>query len=427
MHTFESNGAYVRRVIDDDLDALFPQLPAILLDGPKAVGKTSTAMRRCRDIVRLDVASQLRVAAAEPDRICDMGQEPLLIDEWQRLPAVWDAVRRAIDEDTRGGRFLLTGSQPAVSTALHSGAGRITSLRMRPLTLIERRPAEAPVSFAQLISGDFTSVCGPSRMTLVDYADEIIQGGLPGARHLTGRAHRAFYDSYLELIVTKEIADAGFHVRHPQKVEAWLRAYAASTATATSYEKIRNAATVDGGTPAKSTVITYIELLSALRILDSVPGWLPSHNRLRRLGRAPKHHLADPALAVRALKIKRSDLMRGDTPHTPHEGGLFGALFESLATLSVKVFAQSAETDVFHLRTNNGDHEVDLIAAHPGGIAAIEVKLSATVVDKDVRHLHWLKQKLGDECSSLIVIHTGPHAYVRPDGVAVVPLALLGS
>lgn len=417
-------GAYVRRIIDDEIDELFAQLPALLLDGPKGVGKTATATQRCRSVRRLDVASEREIVEADP-AIIGRDPAPLLIDEWQRVPAVFDAVRRLIDDDPTGGRFLLTGS--ASTTQTHSGAGRITTLRMRPLCLSERRPPQHGVSFRELLAGH-AAIEGRTDLALADYAEEIVAGGFPGMRHLDGRPRDRQLNSYIDRIVDHDLPEAGFNVRRPATVLAWLRAYAAATATTTSWDKIRDAATsgVDDK-PARTTTQPYIELLTALRILDPIPAWIPSSNHLHALTGAPKHHLADPALAARLVRASATQLLTGACPSTrvPRDGTFLGSLFESLAALSVRTLAQSCDARVSHLRTKGGRHEVDFIVEANGGVIAIEVKLSAAVNDSHVSHLHWLRNELGDDCIDLVVLNTGPEAYRRPDGVAVVPLAML--
>jgi uncharacterized protein len=423
-HTFTDG--YVHRIVDDQLDVLFGQLPAILLDGPKATGKTATALQRATTVRRLDVTAERTVVEADPSVIAG-DVRPVLIDEHQRVPAVWDAVKRLVDEDPRGNQFLLTGSQPTGAT--HSGAGRITTLRMRPLTLHERGIGEATVSLSALLEGDRPPIAGRSDVNLATYVEEIVAGGFPGMRHLTGRPLATQLDSYIDRIVERDLPEAGYALRHPATVRAWLRAYAAATGTTSTWETLRDTAT--GGVadkPARKTTIGYTELLTALRILDPIEAWVPSNNVFRRLGAAPKHHLCDPALAARLLGRTRDHLLKGDEGALPipRDGTLLGGLFESLAALSVRVFAEAADASTFHLRTQAGRQEVDFIVEQPQGIVGAEVKLSATVDNDDVKHLRWLGEHLGDGLLDAVVLNTGPEAYRRPDGIAVVPLALLG-
>ena len=419
-------GTYVWRVIDAELDAVFPPLPAILLDGPKGVGKTATAMQRCTTVRRLDVGAESAVMAADPGLIAD-DAPPVLIDEWQRVPAVWDAVRRIVDDDGSGGRFLLTGSPPARGT--HSGAGRITTMRMRPLCLSERGIAATSVSFEDIIDGRCPAPTGNCALRLGDYVDEILSGGFPGMRHLSGRALELQLDSYLERIVDHDLPEAGFTVRRPAAVLAWMRAYAAATSTTASWETIRDAATSGvSNKPAKTTTIGYTELLKTLRILDPMDAWLPTRNRFTSLSSTGKHHLADPALAARLLKRTRAKLLHGDEGSivVPRDGSLLGDLFESLCALSVRTYAQAIGAAVYHLRTEKARHEIDFIVEHDGGVLAIEAKLTAAVDDADVKHLRWLRDQLGDDFIDAVVLTTGPTAYRRADGIAVIPLGLLG-
>jgi uncharacterized protein len=180
--------------------------------------------------------------------------------------------------------------------------------------------------------------------------------------------------------------------------------------------------------PAKTTTLMYTELLKALRILDPIEAWVPSQNHFSRLASAPKHHLADPALAVRLLRRTRQHLLTGNEDQIPviSDGALLGNLFESLVALSVRTYAQRRNVEVSHLRIDNGRHEVDFILDTGDGIVALEVKLAADIDDHDVRHLRWLKQELGDQLLDAAVITTGPEAYRRPDGIAIIPLGLLG-
>lgn len=267
-------------------------------------------------------------------------------------------------------------------------------------------------------------------MSLADYAHEIISSGFPGMRHLSGRALHAQLDGYVTRIVDQDFPEQGRQVCRPQTLLLWMQAYAAATATTTSYEKIRDAASSgEGAPPAKSTTQPYRDTLQRLWIVDPVPAWLPSHNLIKRLESPPKHHLADPALAASLLGIDAAALLQGQAagPAIPRDRTLLGSLFESLVTLSVRVYAQAAEATVKHCRVHAGRHEIDLIVERRDHrVLAIEVKLRQTVSNEDVRHLEWLRKEIGDELLDAVVITTGLYAYRRPDGIAVVPAALLG-
>jgi len=242
------------------------------------------------------------------------------------------------------------------------------------------------------------------------------------------RALRFQLDSYLRNAVDRDVPEQGLNVRKPDSMLARLRAYASATSTTASYTQILDAATAGHvDKPARGTAIAYRDVLASLWLLDPVPAWLPTGSAMSRRGQTPKHHLADPALAARLLGLSRDALLNGEgTAIGPQAGTMLGHLFESLVTLCVRVPAQAAEAEVTHLRTRNGDHEVDLVLVRDDGrVLAIEVKLGNSVEDKDVRHLRWLSGQLGDRLLDAIVINTGPAAYRRPDGIGVLPLALL--
>jgi predicted AAA+ superfamily ATPase len=414
--------------VDAELDELFGQVPAMALDGPKGVGKTTTAERRAMGLAKLDSKSVRESIAADPALILSR-MRPLLIDEWQKIPEVWDVVRRAVDADPEGGQFLLTGSaSPQPGVTAHSGAGRIGRLRMRPMTLSERGITEPGTSLAQLLTGSRPKFDATCTLRLADYAHEILSSGFPALRGLTPRALRFQLDSYLRNAVDRDVPEQGLNVRKPESMLAWLRAYASATATTASYTQILNAATPGhADKPARGTAIAYRDVLASLWLLDPVPAWMPTGSAMTRLGQAPKHHLADPALAARLLGLTLDALLDGQgDPIGPQAGTMLGHLFESLVTLCVRVPAQAAEADVAHMRTRNGDHEVDLVLVRDDGrVLAVEVKLANTVEDQDVRHLRWLVELLGDRMLDAIVINTGPSAYRRPDGIGVLPLGLL--
>ena len=427
----DSSGAgapYSRRLIDDELDELLDGLPAIAIEGPRAVGKTATALQRARTVYQLDDSAVRAIVQADPGRLV-RGDMPILIDEWQRFPESFDRVRRAVDAGAAPNSFLLTGSATPKDPPTHSGAGRIVRVRLRPMTLAERGISRPTVSLRRLLGGNRGPVDGSTQTRLEDYVHEILRSGLPGLMPLHGRLLRARLDGYLDGIVDHDFEELGQTVRRPQLLRRWMAAYAAATSTVASYEKIRDAAE---GTaerpPSRSTAHSYRDALERLFILDPVPAWLPTTNRLAQLASPPKHHLADVAFAARLLDVGAAALLAGKqgSPGIRREGTLLGALFESLVTQSVRVYAQVAGARVSHLRTHRGDHEIDLIVERDGGVLAIEVKLTQVPTERDFQRLRWLENQIGDQMLDSVIVTTGPEAYRRPDGIAVVPAALLG-
>lgn len=420
---------YRPRILDVELDELLGSLPALAVEGPKGVGKTETASRRAATIHQLDNPARLALAEADPGRLLD-AEKPILLDEWQRLPEIWDLVRRAVDGGAAPESFLLTGSASPDGTGRHSGAGRIPTIRMRPLTLAERLDDPPSVSLTELLGGKQPDLGGETSVGLEDYVDEILASGFPGLRGITGRVLRLQLDSYIERIVDRDFPELGHAVRNPGGLRRWMAAYAAATATTTSFEKIRAAATGDEGEQlSKDAASPYRAILERLWLLDPLPAWQPTRRHLSRLTAASKHHLADPALAARLLGATRAALLENADlgPPLPRDGTLLGALFESLVTLCVRVYAQRAEAKTTHFRTFSSNREIDLIVeTHDKRVLALEVKLKRTIKDDDTRNLRWLKEAIGDELLDSIVISTGDAAYRRPDGIGVVPAALLG-
>ncbi|MFN8668157.1 MAG: hypothetical protein U0164_13345 [Gemmatimonadaceae bacterium] len=243
---------YTPRIVDAEIDELMSGLAAVAIEGAKGVGKTASAVRRAKTVYRLDEETQRQLVSASP-AVALKSSPPVLLDEWQRLPLVWDAVRRAVDE----------------------GAGRLGTNAPH----VARRTR--------------------ARVDLTQYATEIVASGFPGIRGLQGRARRAQLDGYLERVVNRDFHEAGHAVRKPDALRRWMTAYAAASATTTPMTKFRDAATSgDGQSATEPTILSYRDVLERLYVLDPLPGWMPSRNHLARLVQAPRHHLADPALAA---------------------------------------------------------------------------------------------------------------------------------
>ena len=408
---------YLWRYIDDELEAL-DGLTAIAIDGAKGVGKSETR--------HLDRDNERELLYAQMDKILQ-GPGTICLDEWQHVPQVWDAVRRNVDKHVAT-RYLLTGSAtPTSGVDTHSGAGRILSLRMRPLSVAERDNTQPSVRIAELFEQNNDSrveISGAIDWQLADYAEAICSTGLPGIRTLPPRARRQHVASYIHRVIDRDIPEQGLLVRKPESLRAWWRAYAAASSTPTAYNKILDAATAgDSNKTSKETAQGYRDMLQKLWLLDPVPAWHPNRTPLKRLTTGPKHQIFDPGIAAALLGVSAEMLVARD----PGSWELFGQLFESLVTLTVRAAGQAAEAETAHLRLQGGSREVDLILErYDGKVIAFEVKLNPVPTDRDVRHLNWLGEQLGSRLVDKIVVTTGSHAYRRADGCAVVPLALLG-
>ena len=406
---------YLSRRADGRLSRLLGIHPALLIEGVRGAGKTSTASRLAAATLRLDYPPDAQMVANDPEAVCASLPNPLLIDEWQRVPTVWDAVRRMIDEDRSPGRFILSGSSRAAVTAdIHAGAGRILPLRLRPMTLSERQGVAPTVSLEDLADQGIEAVRGArSPFSSAEQIAPTMESGLPGYLGMEQLDHQEALRSYLDLAVSRDLAEITSTPRNASKLRRYVRAYSAAVGTNTEHAAIHQAANV-----SKATGETYHDLLDRLGLIEELPGW--SHNRLKRLTKRPKRHLIDPALA---------SADHYDTPASLRERrSRLGELFESVVVCQLRATAEALGLGwrFGHLRTAGGDHEVDLVADLPdGGVIAFEVKLSETVGTADTRHLTSLRDRLGDSFRAGLVIHPSTTAFRLDDRIAAAPLGTL--
>ena len=415
---------YIPRTVDDKLFELILVSPAVAIEGPRSVGKTTTALRHAKTVFDLDDSDTYEAILADPQRLV-RGTEPILIDEWQRFPESWDIVRRAVDADYSPGRFILAGSAEPINPPAHPGAGRIIPIRMRPMSLAERWAGkhDPSVSLAAILESSESEITGDTEATADDYIDEVVSGGFPALRNGTTTATQAPMQGYCDVIVDSDFPRAGHNVRKPETLKNWLSAYAAAVSTDISYEKISDvAASIKAGRPAKETTISYRSTLEKTWLTDPLPAWEPLSSPLSRLTKSPKHQLADPALAACLLGANAQTLKMVT------QSSQAGLLFESLIALNLQVYAQAAEAVVFHLRNRGGEREIPfVIKRRDSSVVAVEVKFKQAPDEDDFKHLRWLKEKIGERLIDAVVITAGPFAYRRrQDGIAVVPAALLG-
>lgn len=410
------DSSYLPRLIDHELDELFRELPALMLTGPRATGKTTTARRHAASVVRLDTPAQAAVFRADPDAALRAQPEPVLLDEWQAAPEVLGAVKRAVDDDPRPGRFLLTGSvRGDVDAQTWPGTGRVVRMTMFGLTERElvRRPS-GPGMVEKLATGDLDAISMPPEAPdLRGYVDLPLRGGYPEpALHRSGRAARAWLDGYLEQLLTRD-AEGLDGPRDPERLRRYFQALALATGGLAEHKTLYDAAGVD-----RKTAVAYERLLTNLFVLDAVPAWTSS--RLTRLVRASKRYLVDPSLAAAALQLDALAVMR--------DGDLLGRLLDTfvVAQLRPELALAHPRPRLHHLRERNGRHEVDLVAEiGTGDVVAIEVKATAAPSRDDARHLAWLRDALGERFLGGAVLHTGPRPFRLAKRVLAVPICAL--
>jgi predicted AAA+ superfamily ATPase len=408
---------YVPRIVDEELVEAIREHPALLLVGPRGAGKTTTARRHASSIVRLDSPAEAAAFVADADSALASFDEPVLLDEWQAVPEVLAAVKRAVDEDRRPGRFVLTGSVRAdLESETWPGTGRLVRLPMHTLNqreLVGKTSGRNPIDVIAAGEALSLGVAG-SAPTLADYVDLTLRGGYPEAAiELGGRGRQRWLASYLEQLITRDAV--GLSGRDPARLARFFEVLALNSAGIVNNATIYDAANVD-----KKTADAYERLLSDLFVLDAVPAWFT--NRLARLVKTPKRYITDPSLVGAALRIDLEGVLR--------DGDLLGRLLDTFvaAQLRPELAASAGRPRLFHVREKNGRHEVDLLAEFGvGRVVAIEVKATAAPNRGDAAHLEWMRDRLGERFLAGVVFHTGPSAFALTDRIAALPIAALWS
>jgi hypothetical protein len=413
---------YLERIVDEELRDDLGAVGAAVIEGPKACGKTVTAQHAAASEVRLDVDPEAREAAAlEPEFILD-GPTPRLIDEWQLEPAVWNHVRRAIDDRRKPGQFILTGSAiPTDDITRHSGAGRLTRLRMRPMSLYEKNRSSGHISLRRLLAGE-KERSPQAKMTLRELADEISLGGWPGFLEMPEKQALTAGRRYLDEIRRVDIDAVTGKRRDPVKVERLLRSIGRNVSTEASVATLaRDAGGADG--PLKhETADEYLDALRQLMVVEDQPAWGVHLRTTHVLRKAPKLHFVDPSLAVAA--------MRGSPEQLLQDLSLLGLLFESMVIRDLRVYAQAADAEVLHYRDSDGLEVDAIVEARDGRWAAFEVKLGFSQVEEAAASLHKFVKRIdtsrcGPPAALGVIIGSGI-GFKREDGVQVIPIGALG-
>ena len=413
---------YHSRIVDRELSERLRGTGAVVVEGPRACGKTTTALHVAASEVRLDVdAEARRLAGLEPARLL-LGAVPRLIDEWQLEPAIWNHVRRAVDDRRLPGQFILTGSAiPADDATRHTGAGRLTRLRMRPLSLFELGHSSGEVSLGGLLDGT-RAEASRSVIVLDDVAELICVGGWPvNLGSSTQTALRANRD-HLDEIRRLDLANGDDRSRDPVRVGMLLRSLARNVATPAATATLASE-TGEGVSAIKAhTAADYLTALERIMIVENQPAW-PTHLRSRSVLRnKPIRHLADPSLAVAAVRATPGRLLR--------DLDFLGLLFESMVVRDLRVYAQAADAEVFHYREKSGLEVDAIVQANDGRWAAFEVKLGEGRADDGAENLLRLAERVDPERmgepAALGVIVSGGYGYTREDGVSVIPVGALG-
>ncbi len=413
---------YLPRVADGMLEAALGSSGAVLIKGPKWCGKTATARQRAASCVFMQDPdkgdSLIALANAKPSLILE-GDEPRLIDEWQEAPRLWDAVRFAVDQGGGRGRFILTGSATPGEKPRHSGVGRIARMVMRTMSLHESGESNGEVSLSALFD---ESACPAalSDFDVEDYARAICRGGWPEAVANAGTGDDfAQARNYVDELLDSDIDRMGEKRRNSTWMREIMRSYARNVASEAALTTI--AADMSGEPPSIDTVADYVDALRRAYVVEDLEAWNPSLRSKTAVRTSPTRHFVDPSIAAAVLGVGPRALL-SDFP-------TFGLLFESMCVRDLRVYAEAMGGRVYHYRDKTG-LEADAVVVLPDGRwAPVEVKLGSDRVDEAAAHLRKLAKRVDTskmgEPSFLMVLTGTPAAYLRDDGVAVVPLACL--
>lgn len=420
---------YRPRLADKQLENLLQAFGAVCIEGPKWCGKTWTALNVAKSAVYIaspeNNFQNRTLAQLSPDLVLE-GDAPRLIDEWQEVPSIWDAVNYSVNQQTARGRYILTGSAtPNYKGVLHSGAGRIASMQMYTMSLLESGDSTGQVSLEALFHGGFS----PQKQeptSLAQLINLIVRGGWPGSLGLPIKAAAELPKAYLSSIIADDLHRIDGSRKDEQKIYRLLRSLARNESTVVSNATLRrDIQDIDGETLNEETIADYLNLLQRMFLRNDQPAFDPNMRSSVRVGKAVKRHFVDPSLAVAAMEV--SDVMLGNDLNT------LGFLFEALCERDLQIYAADFHGKLYHYRDGTG-REIDAVVEHPDGSwAAIEIKLGANQIDQAAEGLLAVRTAMEKNPGAkppkvlCVVCGLGEYAYQRKDGVFVVPITMLGS
>ena len=412
---------YRQRVADGQVQQALRTAPVVLIEGPRACGKTWTGGYAARSAVLLDAQEATALTSAMARQLLMEGAKPKLLDEYHLAPGLWNPIRRAADELAVPGQFILTGSAvPPDSTTRHTGAGRVRRVRMRPMSLAESGESTAQVSLGALFDSGEVAAAAPDAEP--DMYDLACRGGWPALIHLSGTEAQPTLRDYLDDLCRADIEHVDTARRDPAGVARLLESLSRNIATSASLRVLADDMTQVR--PADSrTVAAYLTALERLFVVENLTSWPVDLRSRAHLVSAPKRYLVDPSLAVAALRSSRPRLLADPRG--------FGNLFEALVMRDLRVYADASDARLFYYRDNTGLEVDAIIERSDGRWIAAEIKLGGgTGPDKAAAALLRLRDKVNldktGEPAKLLVITAGGYAYERPDGVAVTPITALG-
>ena len=417
---------YIPRIIDAAVERYLATMGAVCIEGPKWCGKTWTSSYHSNSeflVGNPDNNFQNRALAEMSPALVLEGETPRLIDEWQEVPPLWDAVRYTVDQRSKKGQFILTGSAtPKRKGVLHSGAGRIGKLRMRPMSLYESGDSSGKVSLQALCEGKLTPTI-TGEVDLRTLAHLTVRGGWPGNLNIDAADISLLPSEYLDAVIDDDVNRVDETRRDSRKVRLLLRSLARNESTTATNRTLKNdIKEIDDEDIDVETVATYLDIFNRLFLTDNQPPYAAKLRSSVRVKQAEKRHFCDPSLACALLKVTPERLI-GDLE-------TFGFLFEALCERDLKIYAESFGAALYHYQDYAGN-EIDAVIELPDGSwCGIEIKLGANKIEEAAENLIHIRDEIvkgGGKAPSALIVLCGLSnaAYQRPDGVYVVPLTAL--
>ena len=420
------NLAYRPRIIDQQIDDYLTVMGAVVIEGPKWCGKTWTSSQHSNSEFMVGSADgnfqNKRLAELSPETVL-LGDTPRMLDEWQEVPLLWDAVRAEVDKRNAKAQFIMTGSAtPNRKGILHSGAGRIGRIRMRPMTLFESGDSSGSISLSVLCKGEFSPKMN-GEVSLMDLAAMVVRGGWPGNLNASGKNVGVVAQEYIKALLENDIYRLEETKRDAHKMHLLLKSLARNESTTATVQVLkRDISGVDGETVNDESIAIYLDVLRRLFLIDNQSPFSPATRSSIRIKQAEKRHLADPSLACALLKLTPQGLV--------NDLETFGFLFEALCVRDLRVYANAFGAELYHYQDYK-NHEIDAVIELPDKRwCGIEIKLGANQIDAAADNLLKINAAIcdadGQPASYLMVVcGLSNAAYQRPDGVYVLPITML--
>lgn len=415
---------YFPRLCDKLLKRQLESSGAVLVEGPKWCGKTSTSREAAQSILYMQDPDRgpgyIRLADTMPSQLLQ-GEKPRVIDEWQEAPVLWDAVRFDVDKTNLRGQYILTGSAVPKEDDMpkHTGTGRISRLKMRPMTLFESRESNGSVSLKELFDGK-TDIFGENPLSIPDLATALCRGGWPNAVASDDRSSMTARN-YVDAVVNYDIQRVDGIERNPFRARTLLRSYARNISTMAAISTIMADVKANDTSISENTVYSYVNALRKIFLIEDIPAWKPSLRSKSAIRTSDKRQFVDPSIATAVMQADPGSILM--------DFEYFGFLFESLVTRDLRVYTQMLDGDIFHYRDKDNLEADLIIRLFDGRWAAVEVKLGSKEIDDGAGHLIELSKKVDTskvgEPAFLMVVTGGQFAYRRDDGVLVVPIGCL--